>query len=211
LAHASLLYLDDYDVDARLRKLGMSRPPLLEAVGQGELQRSLCTADDFGATPGYFAWAITLRTLRAELRQRHEFENGTFLGIPVSFNSAQTIAIATSSADARTGVMTKDDPVTRTKGPATTQAVVENIPRQLPLDLDEQGVELWYLLFHSSDEGGVYAELSKPADLDGDNQIAEWYERILLGRIDPGGAVHLDMPTPTPSDRIEIPVPRKRR
>lgn len=199
------IVVDLYEVDRRLRELGVSRGPLIEAVLEGDLQRRLNnTPDDFYATPGYVGWARTLRVMRAQLGIEHGWHTSDFLQIPVSYNPVETIAIAVSSGDERTG-LAGDDPSTNAKGPQTAAAVTKS--SQGEFEFDEDGVELWYLLTYVS-EDGVMVELSRPSFMDDRNNISSWYERIILGRVDPDGAP-VGVQPPVVSTDITIDVPRK--
>jgi len=200
------LYVEPYEVDLRLSQIGVSRGPFIEAALQGDLQRRLCTPDDFGATAGYVGWARGLRVMRAELRRAHGWHNG-FLRIPVSYNEHETRAVAVSGGDERIG-LPGPDPVTNAKGPATVAAVESNRSPQESFDFEDQGVDLWYLLTYATEDDELRAELSNPSFIDGDTlQISGWHERILFGRIDPDAPSRITAPV-APSN-IDFDVPRK--
>jgi hypothetical protein len=202
------IVVERYEVDLRLSQLGVSRAPFVKAALEGDLQRRLCTSDDFYATAGYSGWARAFRVTRQECRELHHWHNGSFLRIPVTFNESDTIAIAVSPGDERTG-LPGDDPSTNAKGPWTVAAVEESTA-QGTLDLDgseEMGVDLWYLLTYSSEEDGVRIELSNPLLTDERQRISIWRERIIIGRTDPDTNVQAAAPVvPSP---ITINVPRK--
>lgn len=201
------IVVEPYEVDLRLHQLGVSRQAFIEAALQGDLQRRLCTPDDFYATAGYSSWARTFRITRRRLRELHDWHNGSFLRIPVSYNEEDTMAIAVSPGDERTG-LPGEDPSTNAKGPWTVAAVEESAAQgTLDLDGDDVGVDLWYLLTYSSDDDGVRIELSNPRLTDERQRISIWHERIIIGRIDPGGEPQAEIPI-VPSD-ITIDVPRK--
>jgi hypothetical protein len=204
------VYVDPYEVDARLDQLGLRRAAMELAVEQGELQRRLCTPLDFSATPGYVAWGRTLRAVREETIPLG-WHPGDLLQIPVTYNPDESIAVAVSSGDENTGVLTDRDPATKTvKGQATIHAVEANkIPfGRNPYDDEEDmiGVELWYLLY-CSDEHGLRAELSSPRTMDTAGRIAGWSERILLGTI--GGDDAQAAPLTDISPVLDVPVLRK--
>jgi hypothetical protein len=204
---AAKVVVDPYEVDARLHQLGVSRGPLIEAALQGDLHRRLNdTPDDFSATPGFSGWSRTLRVVRAELRKVHAWHNGDFLQIPVTFNETETMAVAVSTGNERTG-LPGDDPSTNAKGPRTAEAV-ESAQGGLDFDDEEIGVDFWYLVTHATADGEVRAELSNPRITDEHYQILGWHERILLGRIDPDGNWQA-VPAPVAPSDITIDVSRK--
>jgi hypothetical protein len=203
------VWVEPYQVDLRLQQLGASRKPFVEAALEGDLQRRLWnTADDFGAAAGFAAWGRSLRVERQGLRELHGFHNGDFLRIPVSFSPDDRLAFGISwTDDDRTG---KDgpDPTTNAKGPSTVAAV--ELGGQGVLDLD-YGVDLWYLLVYVADDDALWAEVSWAASTDDGDRISGWYERIILGRIDPEGDVTAALPdsgSSAPSD-ITINISRK--
>jgi hypothetical protein len=201
------LFITQYEVDLRLGQLGVPREALEQAVREGDLQRRLCTADDFPAAPGFYAWSRTYRILNQEMRRANGWHRGTFLRIPACISPDASIAIAVSSGNAPTG---RDDgtPRTNKKGPATIDAVEIAAQQRFVLDSGE-GAEFWYLLFHSS-EDGLWAELSCPRDLSEDDEISDWAERILLGQIDPNGGPPIREREPSgPQSGINVEVRRK--
>jgi hypothetical protein len=204
------VYVEDYDVNLRLHQLGITGAPLVEAAQQGHLQRRLCTSDDFYAAPGFLDWTRTLRTMRKEMRSAHNFYNGDFLQIPVTFSPNGLMAIAVTTGDEWTGINGDKDPTTRDKGPQTYAAVVANRDPNTTLDLDyeDQGVDLWYLMRYINEDDELLTELSLPRFTNEKFEINGWYERILFGRIDPHDDGVKVIPPVAPSN-IDIPVERK--
>ena len=203
---ALTVYVTPYEVDARLKQLGVSRRPLVLAALQGDLQRRLCTPDDFYATPGYVGWARTLRTLREELRRDHGWHRGDFRRIPVCFNSEENVAIAAAGGNQWTGVDGQEQPATREKGQGTVDAVEMSGTQRV---LEFEAVDFWYLLTYATD-GELRVELSCPTNVNDARQINRWSERILIGLIDPNTPMSktLDVPV-APEPEIAVDVRRK--
>ena len=207
---ALTVYVTPYEVDARLKQLGVSRRPLVLAALQGDLQRRLCTPDDFYATPGYVEWARALRTLREELRRDHGWHRGDFLRIPVCFNAEENLAISVALGDQWTGIDGEKQPSTSPRGPATIEVVeLSGTQRSIDFDVDD-AVDFWYLLIYAAGDE-LRAELSRPTDVNDTKRINKWNERILLGSIDPNTSVtqKLDEPPVTEEPEIAVDVRRK--
>ena len=203
------IYSTTYEVAERLARLGISRRPLESAALQGDLQRRLCTRDDFCATPGYVTWGRALRVVREELRREHAWHQGDFLRIPVCFNTAENVAITVALGDKWTGIDGEEQPSTRKRGQATVEAVeLSGTQRSMDFD-DDDAVDFWYLLVYAIDDE-LRAELSKPTDMNDTGQINKWNERILLGSIDPDASMTQKLNEPLVTEpEIAVDVRRK--
>jgi hypothetical protein len=173
------VYLDDYEIDARLHDLGVQRQWLVEAARQGDFQRRSTSPLEFPGAPAYKAASKGLEVLRRQSIEASGWHPIFYLGIPVTFNNPRTVAIAVTEGDENTGILTEDDPATKAlKGPNTSRALDTN---RL---FDDAPVSFWYLLTFSDAEG-LRAELSSPV-LDEGGCVHGWDERVLLGQVDPG-------------------------
>ncbi len=100
------------------------------------------------------------------------------------------VAILPVHGNAATGVADQTPKTARARGPVTSRAV--QITGQLELALDlrtlisqptgENRGELatWFLLYHRSANDGLRAELSLPIEVNDQNVVVGWKERILL-------------------------------
>lgn len=191
---APRLYTEVFEVENRLKALGLNHGILLDSVRAGFLARSLCTELDPPMYPGQTMWAHTLRRLRQRtvLLGWKPNDDGNY-SVALAPDGMSAIAVATG--DANTG-RTDATPLTASaKGPRTAEAIADNY--QLSLDLvfhdelrnvlnikSQPGKrETWLLLVHL-DQSEVRAELSLPASLDGQDRVAGWLERIILPSID---------------------------
>ena len=179
----SHIVADPYEVDVALADVfGLTRAVFERAVLAGDLERRRTVSDDAPGAPGYYAYNGTLRSLRRESRRQGGWHPGLFRAIPVSYDSSENLAITVSSADERTGRIGEDPSTKNIKGGDAAAAIDGN---QLALDdyrpFDEP-VDFFYLLFSSDDEG-VFAEVSMPTFQDESGRITGWSPRFILGRI----------------------------
>lgn len=201
----SRIYIDTYEVDARLKQLGgITREPLLEAALHGDLIRRSTSALEFPGAPAYKAASSGLSALRSQMATLFNWHHDSYLGIPVTYNRDETVAIAVTEGDDNVGRFTEVDPKTKAlKGPNTTKAVDAN---RL---FDDPPVSFWYLLTFSDDEG-LYVELSSPAFSES-GQVSGWHERLLLGEIrETGGALRTPEIQSPPTEQAVVNIFRKR-
>jgi hypothetical protein len=172
------LYIDAYDVDARLARDGIERGWLVDAAQRGDLERKRTSHLELPGAPAYKAASKGLEVLRmASLDSGWHPE--LHLGIPVTISGDRRTAITVTEGDENTGHLTDDDPVTKAyKGVNTARAADDN---RL---FEDPPVAFFYLLTYSL--GGILrAELSSPRITEG-GHVSAWLERILLGDIGPG-------------------------
>jgi hypothetical protein len=213
-AHQPLakVIIEPAEVSLELAKMGLSRAPLIEASLMGDLHRRTCTGLDVASAPGFYLWSRALRVLREQTARELQWHPGDYLQIPVTYNNDESIAVAVSSGDDRTGRSSDADPATKNlKGFATVDAVANN-KLVFGKPIDEQAVDFWYLLIDAGDEG-VWIEVSRPTFVDGVSQrVTGWSHRIVIGRVDQfddGGAKRRPPIAPVMPD-IDVPVTRRR-
>ena len=204
------LYIEPYEVNARLKSLGLTQSPLIDAVKQGELQRRLGSVLDPKPSPGYAAWSRAVRALREDLLEIGGWHPEDSDGVPKVVNDRETIAIAVTSGDQNTGDATSnEDPATKNpKGEATADAVKNNLPTLLD-ELDTVAPITWFLLYNSRADG-LFAELSCPREMAANGYVSTWTERIVLGKIDLGEDAVAAIPAqPESSAPIDVTVIRR--
>lgn len=180
---------DPADVDVALRRLGLRRTVLANAVAAGFLARSFCTPNDAPFFPALAQWAATLRALREGLLPRgwSKSNDGNYCTV---IDPLEQHAIAVASGCSNTGVVEPGlIPTTKcSKGPSTVSAVYANaelIADLFPGTLSEPKIDehaqhvTWLLLFFTN-EKEVRSELSLPASMGHDGHIDAWKERIIL-------------------------------
>ena len=184
------VYEEPYEVDARLRSLGVARAWIIDATRQGDLQRKLASPNDFDGCGAYNAASRGLRAL-CEIGSGNGWHRGEHLTIPVVFNRDENVAIAVTGGDRYTGIVDEDrDPTTKAlKGPATERAARRNTKLPFGLALYDEGqpigVAFWYMLTYSGAE--LRVELSTPRVTDSQGHVVGWTERIIVGHVDDGG------------------------
>lgn len=199
--YAARVISDPKEVDLRLAKLGLSRPPLVDATLAGDVYRRSRTEMDAPGADGYFQWDGALRVLREQTAEAHQWHRELYLRIPVTFNNDESIAIAVSSGDENTGRNGPDPSTKNVKGSATEDAV--DVNRKLPFGRGEAGVDFWYLLIDATDDG-VWAELARPILRDAMGRVNGWTDRLLLGRVDLEEGAALRVPHEPPSYDVKV-------
>jgi hypothetical protein len=184
------LYVEVFDINRRLKSLGLTVDILLDAVREGFTGRSNCSELDPPMFPGQTMWAHTVRRLRqgtAPIGWKPDNANNYCVAL-----SPDGIAVAVATGDANTGRPDAIPSTSSPKGPCTAEAVATN---QLTLDLRLPGGEVlsqtvdvlqrqtWLLLIYL-DQSEVRAELSLPVSFDEQERVTGWRERIILPSVD---------------------------
>lgn len=194
------VYSEFADIVDRLALLGLSVDLLRDAVAMGEAARNSCTANDPVSTPGYLAWARTIRGLRDLLAP--EWRTSSEGGLDTVVAPDGTFAIAVTTGDDATGRKTGSPKTKYPKGKATASAIAKN---QMWLRFDElepivfdpvPTARVTWLLLFAQGEGEVRCELSLPAAIGDDGRIETWSERIILPPVGRDGE-----PKVTPADQ----------
>ena len=202
------------DAEVRLADLGVPLATLTGAIEAGEQARSTCTTNDPPATPGFLAWARTVRRLR-ELLATSGWVGSEEAQLSTTNRPDGMCLIAVNAGDAGTGREIGRPKTKRPKGPATLAAVEKNY-KQLSLFAEERPkgkrapgtAFLWLLLVHR-DGAELRAELSLPRAVDDDNRVVEWEERILLPPLSVAPTPEIGDGSLEEPDEIEVPVHRK--
>lgn len=207
------LYTDVFDVERRLRSLGLTTEILLDSVRAGLDGRLSCTELDPPMFPGQTMWAHTLRRLR-QRTTLHNWTPNDDGNYSVALSPDKLIAVAVSTGNENTGHPTTMPTTMSRKGPRTAEVVAAN---QLILDLrlpgeaspviaGSQQRETWLLLIHM-DDSEVRAELSLPLTIDEFDFVSGWRERIILPSVEFGPS-EIDLPVDDSPD-IDIAVRRR--
>ncbi len=211
-----LVHTEAVDVLFRLAELGLEERDLRDAVHQGMLARSECTANDPPLTPGYNAWSRTVRALREKLIPKRwlRSDEGNY---PLVVNPEGDLAIAVATGDEGTGLV-QVNPMTKSpKGPRTQSAIevneyqrslFEGLPGfEVPTTPHNDRVT-WILLQHydlKSKE--VRFELSCPSSCAG--KVDGWSERIIFNAAPFDQAPVIPVPLVSNIPDIDIPLVRR--
>lgn len=210
LPNKARVYVDPYDVDVQLNRIGMPRSLLLQAAEHGHIDRVFASPLDFPGRGEYDAASRALRTICEEGgKVPASWHRDTHRNIPVAFNLDETIAITVTGGDEFTGIDGERDPKTRSlKGPNTKAAAVQQtLPLLHGLDEENPGVTLWFMLTYV-DVDSVRVELATPSIVETDGRVSGWLVRILVGKIDLDGLGGRTVPT-APTPPLEITPVRK--
>jgi len=178
-----------WDVDQRLRALGLTTELLVEVVRAIVQAKAGCTTNDPPAAPCWLGWQMGTRRARELLRPLGWEKDDTDTW-SVVVNHELRIRIVVVNSNPGTGIELGKPLNVAKKGPKSTQSAYEN--RQTVFDIAgfledyERSVRserasrysTWCLCAFIDDDI-VRAELSKPEQYTG-GFIATWHERILF-------------------------------
>ena len=179
-------------VDARLASLGLTHERLADAILSGDAGASSSTALHPPGNVGYRRWADTVAGLRRQLLP-HGWLQSNALNYCTVYNPTTRVAIVVMAGDANTGSRVAATRSKYPKGAATVRRLRLNQQQasmfpdlKSPAEVVEEDCTTW-VLAQDSDDAGVRAELSRPRSQDLSGRVVDWYERVLLPAVDPGG------------------------
>ena len=169
-------------VDA-LAELGLTSEILIEAIRRGEAGRDSCTANDAPCTPGFNAWAGTVRALRDILTPKGWAKNDDACYSRV-ISPDKSNAIAVVTGDDGTGNKDVSPKTKYPKGTATQTAVSSNQYFLFgeSLSVEDEVLEnlITWMLLKKRVGDSVFAELSLTSSMTKDGQVERWQTRIIL-------------------------------
>jgi len=213
----SILHVEPFDVATRLKALGLSVDILSDAIRAGYQGWSSCTELDPPMYPGISMWANIVR----RLRQRVLAEGWTYSdegNYSTVLSPDGTFALAIATGDENTGNSSIQPTTQSPKGPRTISAVQVN-EAQLVFgfivseeeDRNSQNGDdkatTWILLVHRNNTV-INAELSHPLDIDDNQRISGWHERIILPIVEFSPDEEIDF---NDNDEVTIDIPVLRR
>lgn len=215
---ATVVRIQENEVQDRLGELGLEKDILIDVVRQGHLAYIGCTANHPPLLPGILAWGETVRALREALfpASWSRSDDGNY-SLVISPNGQVAIAVATG--DEYTGLEQGIPSNKARKGSNTRKAVNYNqycfefgAPENLP-DTgsdDQEKRSTWILLVHRDTPKEVRCELSLPASIT-EGHIDSWNERIILGSFpfESDVSVITSPEPPTPPSDITIDIKRR--
>jgi hypothetical protein len=181
-----LVWHEQWDVNRRLRDLGLSIDVLQDAAKAGYLARASCTPNDPPMTPGTDAWSRTVRRLRELLIARgwRKDDPGNY---SLTISDEHRLNVVVASGDEATGQRATMPRTKSPKGIYTALAVERNLqpdlfPETLPEAVRKAPLTLQYptwMFLILIEESAVHAELSYPSEIE-DGHVTKWKERIIL-------------------------------
>lgn len=201
----------------RLRELGLAEHDLMDVVWSGYLQASTYTPHHPKTAPGLGAWFEMVRRLR-DIHVPLGWIASSAYGYEVLIAPDRSIQIAVATGDSNTGLPDPAVPRTKTnKGPLTRRALINNrflrsfaeISPVFASTAPKPPPTTFILLHHADREKNeIRAELSIPAEMDRDDYVIAWAERIRLLPLIAGLTLPPDDPDdPDDPDAIDIDVP----
>jgi hypothetical protein len=188
------VFIQPFEVEDRLKHLGLTEQLLLDPVRRGFFAWLNCTQNHPPAFPGIMAWGEANCGLREGLLplgwERYNDRN-----LPLTINRDTGVALTVSSGDECTGI---EGMVPRTRNPkgVTMKEATSSNRAQLGLfsDMDAppdptdlEAIEEWstwlLLTYRDSVSRTVRCELSRPIAIGIDGRVDGWAERIILGSI----------------------------
>lgn len=181
------------DVAVRLEQLGLREEILLEALRQANLYRVRTTPHH----PRLYRYQVMTAETIAALRDLLVPEGWAKLDegqYELTLNPSGSMAIAVASGDDNVALVERTPSNRSPKGRHTIAAVESNRQADMFAYLlpEKDGAnakiarDTWVLL-HRVTKDGIFAELSRPTEIDEDGIIDKWSERILLGKIELDG------------------------
>jgi len=175
---------ESWDVDRRLRELGLSRAGLISAIRAAAAAVGGCTSDSPPTAFGYMAWHGSVVRLRQEYTSAGWKRDDT-ANFATIIDHRRLIKVAVANTDEATGNV-RILPTNRSKkGELGRQAAAINQHR-LPFEqwsVEPESAKLpgfstWYLCLYVRGET-VRAELSLPTKIE-KGYFVEWAERLIL-------------------------------
>lgn len=199
------------NVHSRLAELGLEHAVLIEALRQANLYRARTTDHHPRLYRYQIMYGETIAALRDLLTPSgwEKLDDGNY---ELTVNPDRSIAIAVASGDEGTSSATRTPSNKSPKGRYTVNAVETNRQADMFAELlptatvTEKNVATWVLLHHVTADK-IFAELSRPNEIDNDGKIISWSERILLGEIPLDGDTITITPPQLPD--IDITISRK--
>ncbi len=183
------VFASSADAQQRLNELGLNEQVLLDAARRGFLAWASCTENHPPLFRGNTAWANAICALREGLTP-HGWRAVDEMGLPLTVNASNTIAITVATGDENTAHPEKDPTTRSSKGPRTSDLIAVNrcqaqlfdtdryLPQLLRQPRDRTGM---ILLFHRDMENQeLRCELSTPSSMSVDGRVDGWIERIIL-------------------------------
>ena len=207
----TLIHTSIFDVQTRLKELGLTLEWLLDALEYAWGYWAMCTSNDVGNAQGSMLYFGCNRGLRDQLMPERWFSD-VFKGVEVTVHPTGLLAIRVQSGDSATGDR-NGIPTNRNESGHESAKLVSGYQPQLPLFIEEpestalDPVPVWVLLTYPAGEEmtDLKAEISLPKHVT-NGKIISWHERIIIPHRD--ALVISSQSTGTPEE-LDIQVRRR--
>lgn len=176
----AVVRVEELDVNARLRQLGLTREGLIGVLRACVYGFGDCTDNDPPSAKGYETWRYGTRSFR-EVLLPGDSDWQKDDALPSIRNAKRHIRIIVLNTDDQTGNPNhKARPLNRLpRGSFHERAIKGEWLPGLPIPFaDDPKDDVWYFCVYINGDT-VQAELSSPDRIDG-GFVAEWRERIIL-------------------------------
>lgn len=194
MSAATKLVVEPFEVDARLRELGLDQATLIGSLQDAAGAMALCTENHPPMYGGITFWAEGVRSLR-ERKMNDGWGRSDAKNYSTVVSPDRTIQVAIARGDEWTGRedVPEGKPSTQHRKGSATQLAVE-INHQLSLfsvfdemppqetDATDAPTTTWVLL-HFRNKHTIRCELSRPTGMNTSGFFEEWAERIILSVI----------------------------
>lgn len=181
---------DEWDVNARLRDMGLRREGLISAIRAAVAAYSGCTANHPPIARGIMTWLAAVARLREEFL-RDGFVRDDTANFSTIVHHPKMLKIAVANTDENTGHPVADPTNRSKKGELGRRAALINqlsLPfggvAAEPEDAKLPGFSTWYLCIYVHGDT-VRAELSHPTKIE-NGYFSDWSERLVLIDSDDG-------------------------
>jgi hypothetical protein len=206
------IHKESWDVNRRLKELGLTREQLIEVVKASVAGRGDCTDNDPPSAPGWNAWRYGIRRLREIFRREGWIKDdaGQFSTI---LNHGRRIKVTVCNTDDGTAIEGRLPRNRSRKGVISEQVTDINMK---PFLFSEMAEDLanrpskyvtWYLCIYNEDDR-VRAELSLPSAFAG-GYFTGYSERIFILNEDEWKNLDFSQQDDDSGPDIEISVRRK--
>lgn len=186
----TVVRVTEWDVNARLRELGLTREGLISAVKAAVAAGAGCTSNHPPIAPGFMVWMAAVVRLREEF-SRLGFVKDNTANFPTIIHHGNLVKVAVANTDENTGHLVAKPTNRSKKGELGRRAAFINqmmlpfmgTPSE-PEEAKLPGFSTWYLCIYVHGDT-VRAELSHPTEIE-NGYFADWSERLVLIDSDDG-------------------------
>ena len=210
-----ILRTKEWEVDQRLRELGLSLEGLQEVAKAGYRARIGCSPLHPPTYPGTAAWAACVHGLRSRYIP-HGWRFADPGNFSMTINDARRVFVVCATGDENSGLTVGKIPTTKTPKGLKTEIAVKRQGEFWPDAVTDEAViaggvdgyaAFWFLLNIVGRR--VYSEISSPAEILR-GKITSWHERNVLPMIDLDGSPMEEARGPRDGFTPEFDVPVQR-
>jgi len=179
--------VENWDVESRLRQLGLSRKELIDVVKASVAQHAFCSDNDPPNARGFESWRWGVRKLREIYRAKDEWDKDDTRGFSTIVNRKLKVRVAVMNSDGGAGTLDAVPQNRSRKGAASEEVSIINQQLELggsdwaPVPDENQGFEdyeTWHLCIYIAGDV-VRAELSRLHGFEA-GYFTDCFEKIIL-------------------------------